>query len=273
MKYKVCFIAGSGELPFEALSNFKTHEAFVIVLKESSFDIERIKKLGYNYKIISFTKIGKMMRTVKKRGIQTICFLGSVRKPTFWGLIPDFTGMFLLFKLLSLKFKGDDAVLKTIIHFVEKRGFKIQGLDKLTPTLIMKKDILTKKTPTEKEVRTAEIAFKILENISEYDIGQSVVMQDGVVLGIEAIEGTDALIKRCAELKYKNSKNLPILVKAAKSNQTLKIDMPVIGVETIKNVALAGFSGIFVKAGTSIIVKKDECIELADKENVFIVGF
>lgn len=267
--YQFCLIAGGGGLPLEVLRCYRKEDVFIILIKESDFLPQDYE--GFDFKTISFVKIGQMISEVKKRKINKICIAGRVKKPVFLGLKPDFTGLLLLFKLLMLKHKGDDAVLKTILNFIENRGIKIESIDKFASNIIMKRDLLTTKTPSKGEMSDILFGFKILDEISTFDIGQAIVIQEGVVLGVEAIEGTDDLIKRCGVLKYK-SKNGPILVKSAKKNQTLKMDIPVIGKDTIKNLAEAGFAGIAIKAESSVMLEREGCIKLANENNIFIIG-
>lgn len=267
--FKLCLIIGSGKLPLEILKYYKEEEVFVIILKEANVFPEDFK--NFKTETLSVFKVGKIMKTIKAHKIRDVCFVGGIKKPSFSGIKPDFTGLFLLLKLLKLKLKGDDAVLKTIINFVEKKGFSIKSVSEVSPEIIINAGIFTEKKPSSAEEKNYNLGFEILEGISKFDIGQAIVIQEGVVIGIEAVEGTDALIERGGKLKY-SSKNPPILIKSAKLNQTLKIDMPVIGLKTIENLAKNGFSGVAVKAGSSIIIEKEACIDFANKHNLFIIG-
>jgi DUF1009 family protein len=267
--FKLCLIIGSGKLPLEILKSYNKDEVFIIALKEAEISFQLLQ--GFQIEVMSVFKVGKIMKTIKSKGIKNICFVGGLKKPSFSSLKPDFTGFLLLLKLLKLKLKGDDAVLQTVIKFVENKGFSIQSATEVAPEILIHKGILTKSKPSKEDEKTYELGFEILEGISKFDIGQAIVIQEGVVIGVEAIEGTDALIERCGLLKY-SSRNLPILVKSAKTNQTLKIDMPVIGLETIKNLIKHGFAGVVIKAGSSIIIEKEECIKMANENNLFIVG-
>jgi DUF1009 family protein len=267
--FKICLIIGGGKLPFEIIANYKKDEVFIIALKEA--EIEYSKLEGFSFQTISFVKVGKMINLVKKHKIQDVCFVGSVKKPNFRKLFPDFKGFFLLFQILKLKMKGDDNLLKTIINFVEKNGLNIKGASELAGNLVIQKGILTKSTPSTLSKQDGELGFDLLQTISRFDVGQSVAIQEGIILGIEGLEGTDALIQRAGELRYK-SKNAPILVKSSKVGQTLKIDMPTFGLKTMQNLHKAGFSGIFVESGKCIFIEQQEAIEFANLNNMFIVG-
>ena len=268
-KFKLCLIMGADELPFEILRNLPKNEVFIIVLKEAEVDFSKL--LGYNYEIISFAKVGKVIKTIKALNIKDICFAGRVKKPSFFGLKPDFKGFFLLFKILKLKLRGDNKLLEAIINFIEQNNLKVKGVNEICNELVVKKGVLTSFEPSKISQKDCENGINIVKGISSFDIGQAIVIQEGVVIGVEAVEGTDELIKRCGELKYK-SKNLPVLVKCAKSNQTLKIDMPTIGLNTIKMLAKHNFAGVCIEAGSCLLLQKEEAIEFANKNNIFIIG-
>jgi DUF1009 family protein len=266
---KIALIIGGGMLPFEILKNFKKEDVFIVAIKEAEVDCSKLE--GYDFTEISFAKVGKIMKLVKQRGITNICFAGNVKKPSFSSLKPDLKGFFLLFKILQLKLRGDDALFKTIILFLERNGIKIKGVNEVCKNLVMKTGVLTDIKPSSFAIKEGEAGLKILKEISLLDIGQALAIQEGVILGIEAIEGTDALIERCGKLKNK-SKNSPILVKCAKKQQTLKIDMPVIGFNTIKILAEWGFLGVFIEANSSLFVEQEKSIEFANQNGIFIVG-
>lgn len=267
--FKICLIMGGGELPFEVLKNFKREEIFVICLKEAEIDYTKLA--NYNFVKESFVKIGSIFKLVKSKGIKNVCFAGRVKKPHFSSVRPDFKGFFLLFKILKSRIKGDNFILKTIVEFVEKNGINVKSVAEICGNLVMQEGILTSTKPSKAETKDALFAMNLIKSISEFDVGQAVVMQEGVVLGVEAIEGTDELIKRCGSFKYP-SKNKPILVKSPKLKQTLKIDMPVIGFETIKNLKESGFSGVFLKAGSSLFLEQQKCVEFANQNGIFISG-
>jgi DUF1009 family protein len=267
--FKLCLIIGGGNLPFEILKHYKIEDVFIIVLKEADVDLKALN--GYFFEVISFVKVGRMIKEIRGRNITNVCFAGRVKKPSFSSIKPDFKGLFLLFKLLKLKIKGDDAILKTIVNFAENNKLKIKGVSEICPELLMQEGILTEVKPSHISKKDCEIGINILKEISKFDIGQGVVLQEGVVIGIEGVEGTDELIKRCSEIKYK-SKNSPVLIKSAKVGQTLKIDMPTIGLNTIENLAKSGFGGVFIEAGKCLFLEKEKAIDFANKNNIFIVG-
>ena len=266
-------IAGNGNLPLliidECLS--KNITPYVACLKNFT------KKEDYkNYKNIeiNFGDIGKTISFFKKNNIKHIMFVGGVKKPniSIRTIFPDLKGFFLLMKLLKCKLFGDDNILKTIISFMEKEGFEILEIDKFSNNLKIKEGIATTANiPNKDYLIDIELGIKVLKQIGDLDIGQSIVIQNGIVLGIECIEGTQKLIERCSELKYKNGRK-PILVKIKKTKQTRKIDLPSIGKDTIIQLKNAGFCGIAFDCNNGIVINKQETIETANKYNIFIDG-
>lgn len=269
MTFKSGLIIGGGLLPFEILAKYKKDEIFIIALKEAEINLDLLKE--YHFEIISFVKVGKIMKVLKQRNIKEVCFAGNVKKPSFTAIKPDFTGFLLLLKLLKLKNKGDNNILKTIIEFINSRGFIVKSATETAPEIIMKKGVLTKTSPSKMEEESIKIGFDLLKAISIFDVGQACVVQENLIIGIEGFEGTDGLLKRCSEIKHK-SKNPPILVKSAKEGQNLKIDMPTIGLKTIINLHQYGYKGIAVKAETSIFLEQKEAIDFANKNDIFIIG-
>ncbi len=266
---KICLIIGGGVLPREILKKLKKEEVFIVALKEADVDFANLE--GYEYDVISFVKVGKILKLLRARGINEVCFAGSVKKPSFFGLKPDFSGFLLLFQLIRLKSKGDDAVLKAVIKFMDKRNISLKGAGEICTDLVVKRGVLTKGKSHKEAMKDGELGRQVVLGLSKFDIGQSVIIQEGVVIGVEAVEGTDSLIERCSLLCYK-SKNRPILVKHSKEGQTLKIDMPTIGFKTIELLVKNNFAGVFVEAEKTLFLEQEKSIELANKHDIFIVG-
>lgn len=262
---------GEGFLPIEILKSYKPSEIFIIILKEArNIDFSLLQ--NFDFQVISFAKLGKIIREIKKRGITRVCMAGRVEKPLIRSLSPDLGALFVFFKILLRKVKGDDVILKAVIEHVEKKGIKVIGVKEILPSLVVEEGILTSGDISNYIRESISIGIKVLNAISPFDIGQAIVVQEGVVLGIEGVEGTDALIQRCGSLKY-NSKNLPILIKAAKIGQTFKADMPAIGKQTIDILKEYGFGGVALQSGGTIIIERSECIKKANEYHLFIIGF
>ena len=164
--------------------------------------------------------------------------------------------------------KGDNKLLTTILNMLYNRGFKIRSIPDTAPELLAKLDDSVLSL-SRQNINDIKIGEQILNDLSKHDIGQSIVIQNGLVLGIEAIEGTDNLLKRVKSLK-RATKTGGVLVKIPKLNQTDLADLPTIGPDTILNAKNASLDGIAIKADKTIIVDKTETINLAKQHNIFI---
>lgn len=264
-------IAGSGNLPLSIIEECKKRkiEPFVIIMKEFANEAD-YKSLKYI--TAQFGDIGKSIAFFKKNKVKKIVFAGAVKKPDLKTIWPDLKGFFLLMQLLKSKVFGDDTILQTTIKFLEKEGFTIVPVDSIISDIKISEGIAGKvDLPSKDYFNDINLGIKVLKQIGNLDIGQSVVIQNGIVVGIECIEGTEKLIERCGLLKYKTGRK-PILVKIKKSNQTRKIDLPAIGVDTVKQIKNAGFAGVAIDCHNGLIIDKNEVIKLANDNKIFIYG-
>lgn len=268
---KIGLIAGSGNLPLSIVEQCKQKSIKPYVLLMKNFaneddykDVERIT--------INFGDVGKALSFFKKNNIKYVVFAGAVKKPDIKTIWPDLKGFSLLFQLLKCKIFGDDTILQTVIKFLEKNGLQIVPVDSILDNSKIEEGIAGNvKLPNENYKKDIELGINVLKTISDFDIGQSIVVQNGMVVGIECIEGTKELIKRCNQIKY-NTGRKPVLIKIKKINQTKKADLPTIGENTILEVKEAGFAGIAIDYQNTLVINKEKTIELANKEKIFLIG-
>ncbi|MCK5556178.1 MAG: LpxI family protein, partial [Alphaproteobacteria bacterium] len=154
---------------------------------------------------------------------------------------------------------------------LEKEGFRLVGAHEIEPRLITPEGILTKKAPSPENKTDIEYGIKVVKALGRLDVGQAAVVQQGIVLGVEAAEGTDALLERCVGLRRKGRGG--VLVKTCKPQQDTRIDLPTIGLRTIRYAWEAGLEGVAVEAGASLLLDRDEAISAANKLGFFIEGF
>jgi hypothetical protein len=189
----------------------------------------------------------------------------------------DAKGAFAAPKIIAAALKGDDALLRTIAGMFEKEGFHIVSAAEAAPALLSEESTITKAKPLPRDLSDIAIAARIVRELGALDIGQAAIVCEGLPLAVEAAEGTDAMIKRIVSLPQ-NIRGTPakrrgVLVKAPKPIQDRKTDLPVIGVQTIANVADAGLAGIALEAGGALIVNRKAVIEAADAAGLFVTGF
>lgn len=262
-------IAGDGELPIEAIRYCQAnHQHFYVVAFDGHEKSLPLKEIPHG--VFHLGAIGTAIKALRNENITTIALAGRVGRPSLTSLNMDFSALKLLKRLTTAKFFGDNFVFTTLIEFLEDSGFKVVGIQDVAPELLAPAGVLTKASPDKRARDDIEIASHILHTMGGLDVGQGAIVQQGLVLGIEAIEGTDALIKRCGELRKKGDGG--VLVKLKKPAQDARIDLPTIGVNTIENAYEAGLRGVALDAGNSLIVNKDAVIKRADELGMFMIG-
>lgn len=270
MNPKLAIVAGKGDLPKMIIKKCQEQgREFLIILING--EPSNVDFLGFDHSIIGFGEISKILNILKTKQVKELVFAGGVTKPSMAGMKVDGKGAILLSKILGNKFFGDDNLLSTIINFFEKEGFKVVGADQIIDDLLAKKGVLGNVKPSLEMQKDIEIGQHALQVMSDLDIGQAIAVQQKQIIGVEAIEGTDVLIKRCQDLQFQQGSKA-VLVKMKKHNQNTKIDLPALGVETIRNLAKCGFSGVAVQANFCLIINQREVVKLADELGLFVVG-
>ena len=214
-------------------------------------------------------EVGKILSYFKKNDVRQIVMIGGVRRPSLLQLRPDWwTAKFLM--KIGFKAFGDDNLLSLIIKSVEAEGFQFIGIHDVMPDLLAGEGVWGKIEPDEQAWSDINHGVKIALGLGAMDVGQSVVVQQGIVLGVEAVEGTDALILRCKDLKREGVGG--VLVKTKKPQQEKRADLPTIGVQTVVNVHEAGLRGIAIQAGNALVADRAAVVAKADELGIFIVG-
>ena len=219
------------------------------------------------------TKIGKIGAAIDffhQNNVNKIIFAGAVKRPNFKELSLDAKGTAWLLKLGKSIFAGDDVLLKAVADLLRSEGFEIiSGTDFIDDVFVQNR-VLSEKKPTELEWMDIKKGFEVAKTIGSLDIGQSVVVCNGDVLGIECVEGTDELIKRCVSLRKQQTGG--ILVKVSKPQQDQRLDLPTVGLNTIKNLHKHGFSGIAIESGHCIVIDKENFIKQINDFSMLFVG-
>ena len=267
---KVGLIAGDGSFPLEVAKSIsqKNKEIFIIAIKGSaSKDIER-----YPHLWIRIGQIGKAIRALKENNCKELILIGGVKKPNVWLLRPDFGALKLFFKLIILPIKGDASILKTLLNFLEKDNkFKVVGAEKYISYLLMSKGLIAGDKINEQANIDIDIAIENCKNIGSKDIGQACVVVNGQIIASEDSSGTDKMLRGIIskEIRFHNE---GVLVKLAKPIQDRRVDLPAIGMQTIKLAKEIGLCGIAIEEKSSFISNKERVIKFANKNNIFIFG-
>ncbi len=238
---------------------------------EAGTDIE-----NFPHTWIKWGEIGKLFKTLDKNNCTDVVMIGSVTRPDMSSIRFDLGAIKILPFIFSLTVGGDDSILSRIVKFFEKKGYFIRGAHEVAPSLLAPEGCLTRKKPSSQDMEDIASAVRVVKALGELDVGQAAVVAKGYTLAVEAAEGTDAMLDRCADLRQwgskRSKKKIGVLVKYPKPGQEKRIDMPTIGTRTIDKVAAAGLAGIAVAANSVLLAGKDEIIDYATKKDVFVIG-
>ena len=265
---KLGIIAGRGELPLAlAAACIEANRPFFVLGLKGFADPARYRGMPQGF--IRLGAGAEGLRLLRQNGVEALVMGGGVQRPSLLSLRPDWRAM-VLFARIGYRALGDDGLLKAVIAELEGEGFRVLGIEDVLPDCLAPAGSLGSATPDEQAEADIAQGLSILKVLGPLDIGQAVVVQQGLVLGIEAIEGTDALLARCAALRREGPGG--VLVKAAKPGQERRADLPAIGPDTVRNAAKAGLRGIAVEADSTLVIAQAAVVEMADKTGLFVTG-
>jgi UDP-2,3-diacylglucosamine hydrolase len=220
-------------------------------------------------------QFGRFRRIARAEGCRDVVFIGALVRPTMAQLWPDFGTLRYVPRLIRLFRGGDDRLLSGIAQIFEESGFRLIGADQVAPEILMPQGALGARMPSERDRADIARGLALLKATSPFDVGQAVVVVDNRILAIEAAAGTDEMLVELARLKSSGrirSRDGGVLVKAPKSGQDLRIDLPSIGPPTVDGVARAGLAGIAVVAGSAVVAEPERMAKTADNAKVFVIG-
>ncbi len=213
--------------------------------------------------------ISQIFDYLNKNNLTKIVIAGRVNRANLSKLIFDKIGMKIFAEIIKTGF-NDNNIYLTVIKFIEEYGFKIISPNEIIEDILTQKGNMTN-VPIDEQINIdIKKGIDILKGIILYDVGQALIIDQSLVLGVEAVEGTNELISRCA--KYRNRNSGGVLIKMCKPHQDKRVDLPCIGPDTIKNIAKYTYKGIVVEAKKSIILASKDTIELANENKIFIYG-
>jgi len=249
----------------------------LLKIKFIIIDISKKKKFKNNKNSYSLSigQLGKAISLLKKNNCNKIIFAGRVNRPNFSKLKFDYKALYHLPQIIKASKKGDAYIIKIIVKIFQKEGIKIIKQSYFNQELLLKKKIITKAKPDLISKRDIKIGKKIIHDLKTNNIGQATIVKNGNVIAIEDKRGTDFMLNRARKImknfRLKN-KRQGILLKFPKTNQDLRIDLPTIGIKTIKKCFKLGLKGIVVKANQNILLDRAKCVNFADKKKMFILG-
>lgn len=272
----VGIIAGSGSLPFAVADSLAGRGIAAVLFALNGFcDPVRVK--AYRHHWIAVGQLGKNTKLIASENCRDLVLIGGLVRPALSEVRLDWGTIRVIPEVIAAFRGGDNHLLTGIARIIEKRGFRMRGVAEVAPDLLMPEGTITRTTPADERVR-ADITkgMEVLRAMSPFDTGQAVVVVDGHVVAVEDIEGTDALLARVARLRNEGRirarPGRGVLVKAPKTTQDLRFDLPALGARTIGGVAAAQLAGIAIVAGQTILAEPQALVEAADRAGVFVMG-
>lgn len=265
---KLGIIAGGGNLPERLIKACEQQniKPFIIAL-EGQTDPFLVK--GQEHFWARLGGAGQIFKTLRAHDIKDLVLIGSVRRPSLSELRPDLkTAEF--FARVGLKALGDDNFLRVLRDVIENEGFQVHGVHKFAHDLLAKEGPLGKYKPKEADWIDIKRGLQVSQELGRVDVGQSVIVQEGIVLGVEAAEGTDELIRRCARLHRKGRS--PVLIKTCKPDQDEDFDLPTVGPQTLHLMRESNMGGLILHARHSLLIDPEEVIEIANQHKIYVKG-
>lgn len=266
---KLGIIAGGGSIPKMLIEHCAAQgRDFFVLAIEGNADKALITD-DIPHQWIRIGQAGTGFKRFAEEKVQDVIMIGTIKRPGFFDLVPDLrTTAF--FAKVGAKALGDDGILRALVNEIEAEGMTVRGIHEVMSDLLVKPGILGRHKPDKQALVDIRRGIDVALALGMLDVGQSVVVQQGLVLGVEGIEGTDELIRRCGEYRRKGDGG--VLVKLRKPQQDMRIDLPTIGPRSVSRAQESGLRGIVVHAGNGLIVDEAETIRLADKAGLFIMG-
>jgi DUF1009 family protein len=272
---KVAIVAGAGDLPVRLAEHCaKTGRPYFVARIDGMSDPALDAHPGAGF---GLGQMGARFKALREAGCTAVTFVGLVRRPDFKALGLDARAALMLPKVLAAAKKGDDALMRVILEEFEREGFAIVGPEQILGGLLAKVGVYGKHQPDDAARADIAKASEVAAELGRWDVGQGAVVCDGLVLALEAAEGTDAMLARVAALPQA-LRGVPdarrgVLVKRAKPIQDRRIDLPAVGVSTLEGAARAGLAGVAVEAGGALVIDPDTVIGRADELGLFLMGF
>ncbi len=271
---KLGIIAGDGDLPVRLAEHCRAGGIPVHISRITGMSDARLASWpGREFAITAFAD---RIAAMKADGVDAIVFAGYVRRPDLAGLRGGIKDALVLPRILAAAGKGDDALLRAVMDVFAAGGFTILGAEDVLEDLIATEGLYGRIQPDAAALADIDKAASIARHIGALDIGQAVVVANGLVLAVEAQEGTDRMLARTAELpadlRGRPGARAGVLVKVPKPQQERRIDLPTIGLATLEGAARAGLAGIAIEAGGALVMDRAGLVRAADEAGLFLIA-
>ncbi len=265
MKPRLAIIAGTGELPV-AIAR-ADGDALFVTFKGAGVPVPD----GLDHLEATFEKLGALFDGLQTQAVSDVVFAGAMTRPTPDPAQFDDKTAAIMPALVQAMGQGDDTLLRHVIAMFEAEGFTVRAVHEVAPELLLDAHKSMGRVPSPTERSDALRALDILIALSAQDVAQAAVVEGGLCLGIETLQGTDAMLRFVADTPAELRRGRGVMVKAPKKGQDLRIDMPSIGPGTVRGVARAGLAGIFIAAGAVLVLEQDEVRRLIEKHDLFLM--
>lgn len=269
---KLGIAAGGGPLPVELAEAALAagREVFIVGVEGAAGrDIER-----FPHGWVRVGAMGRFLKLFKDAGCEDVVIIGPMNRPRLRDIVPDFKGLMLLPGFIRRLKRGDDALLRGVVEFLEENGLTVIGADTILTSLLAAEGFIAGGALTASQEADIDLGIRAARETGARDQGQGAVVRRGRVLAIEDVTGTDAMLARVAAQNRGMAEPLDgVLVKLPKPAQERRVDLPTIGVRTVENVAAAGLAGIAIEAGGAIVSDAGAVARAANARGIFVLGF
>lgn len=269
----VAILAGSGQLPIQLVRHLeRTGQEYRVLAFRGFVSAELRGRADANVDLLDLKSIMQRLDEWRPRAVALV---GAVRRPGFSALLGAYSLLRNRQEVREVIARGDDQVLRGAVMLLEERGYKVVGAHELAPGLVAPLSMKGRHAPGPDDVQAISVGLDLLGSLSAFDIGQAAIVAREHVLAVEGPEGTDRMLgrvraQRLSLFGLRRRKEGGVLIKAAKSGQDLRVDMPAIGPRTVTEAARAGLSGIAIGAGSTLVLEQDKTVALADRLGLFL---
>ena len=267
-------IAGGGPLPREVADNARAagRQVFVVCLAGIA---DPADYADLPHRAIPYGKVASIFDTLRGAGAEEVLLVGPVRRPSIAEMGLDRRGLSIIWNAGKRVLQGDDSLLRVIVEAIEAEGFRVVGPDAFLGGGEVPPGPVGQHTPSEPAMADIRRGIAVLNALAPLDVGQAVVVQEGIVLAVEASEGTDAMLNRVQTLRREpqaEGGSGGVLVKLAKTGQEQRTDLPTVGLATVRKAISLGLEGIAIGADSTLLVQKEKAVAAADEAGVFLYG-
>ena len=255
---------GESNFPKEILKNIKRNKIKYKIIDLTRKKIFNKDKNSYS---VSIGQFGKILKILKENKCKKVLFAGKVEKPKISKLKLDLKGIYYIPRIIKGAKLGDAAILKEVIKILKIEKIKVVSSLFFNPELSLKKGIYSKIKPNKEDKINITKAIRTLNKLGKYNFSQGTVVRNRKVIAIEGRGGTEKMLRKCKSKKFKNN---GVLVKFPKKKQDLRIDLPTVGLKTLKQCKAAGLKGIVVKSSQNVFLDKNKSISFINKNKMFI---